>query len=75
MESEMSTLCNGAFIGPHTERAARAILREWQACSRGSRVHRAGQLDAEDHRQDQAALTVLAWKNVHAADRAAHRAC
>ena len=64
MASEMSTLCNGAFIGLHTgSEAARAILREWRACSLDLECIAPGNSTRRDHRQDQAALTVLAWKH------------
>ena len=64
MESEMSTLCNGAFIGLHTgSETARALLREWRACSLDLECIAPGNSTRRDHRQDQAALTVLAWKH------------
>ena len=56
----MSTLCNGAFIGLHTgSETALALLREWRACSLELECIAPGNSTRRDHRQDQAALTVL----------------
>ena len=73
MESEMSTLCNGAFIGLHTgSETARAILREWRACSLDLECIAPGNSTRRDHRQDQAALTV---SDTRVEERARGRSC
>ena len=52
------------FIGLHTgSETALALLREWRACSLELECIAPGNSPRRDHRQDQAALTVLAWKH------------
>ena len=43
--------------------ARTALLREWRACSLELECIAPGNSTRRDHRQDQAALTVLAWKH------------
>ena len=58
----MTTLCNGAFVGFDTRSGeAMAALRGWRECSLDVECIAPSGSHRGNHRQDQAALTVLAW--------------
>ena len=62
LEQAMTTLCNGAFVGFDTRSGeAMAALRGWRECSLDVECIAPSGSHRGNHRQDQAALTVLAW--------------
>ena len=62
LEQAMTTLCNGAFVGFDTRSdEAMAALRGWRECSLDVECIAPSGSHRGNHRQDQAALTVLAW--------------